>query len=506
MSFLPGYRWQIGTSFRNPWVRLVGFSAASNAAVLFVIKFGLVIWPERLPINSQNVFWLASGVNAAGLILLGPRFWPVLFLNAFPPWLLGIEPLGMCLIGSFTNAMEALIAAGIVLGPGRFKGTFDSVRAVGALVAASFVAPLVNTLVIPAFLCVQGIYPWEDYLPALGNWNLSNGTAMLMLTPLIVAVCRRGWSPGPRVVERAAVALLAGVLSFVAFDAVFRGTGMNFAFIVFPVVIYVAVRFGIGETSAALVIALLAIYAALLLHGRSQPPASMAEFIWFVQAFCWVLAATGLLVAVLVSERREAENRSLQASLGEERARLAALRYQINPHFLFNALNSVRAVIPVSETVPREMITDLAGYLRSALESPKSDQIALKDEVRSARNYLAIEQRRFGDRMRVAVEIAPGLGDVRVPAFLLQPLVENAIRHGLEKSRSPCDLRITGTRSGGRMHLVVANSGQWAENGHPGIGLENVRRRLALIYNGAAGLEIERGNGEVRVIIGLPLN
>ncbi|HRJ72594.1 MAG TPA: histidine kinase [Terrimicrobiaceae bacterium] len=486
--------------------RVAAWSLASNAAVLFALGFGLSIWPDRLPANSQNIFWLASGVNTAGLLIFGLRVWPVLLLNALPPWLLGIEPLGLCAVGASANAGEAVLAAWIILRFGRFTGHFDSVRAVGALAAASFAAPLVNTLVMPAFFCWQGMLPWSDYGRALGNWNLSNGTALLVMVPLIAAVRNRGWNRDPHRGELFSAGVLAAACCFLAFDAVFRGTGMNFAFIIFPVVIYTAVRFSYGETSLVLGIAFAAIYAAAGLHGRFLPPAQMAEVIWFVQAFCWVLAATGLFLAALVSERRDAENRSLQASLGEERARLAALRYQINPHFLFNALNSVRAVIPVSEPVPREMITDLASYLRSALESPKSDRVALMDEVRSARDYLAIEQRRFGDRLRVAVEIAPGLDDFRVPVFLLQPLVENAIRHGLEKSKSPCDLRIAATRSAGMVRLEVSNSGQWTENGRSGVGLENVRRRLALISNGSAALKVDSGNGQVRVVIDLPAN
>lgn len=486
--------------------RVAAWSLASNAAVLFALGFGLSIWPDRLPANSQNIFWLASGVNTAGLLICGLRFWPVLLLNALPPWLLGIEPLGLCAVAASANAGEAVLAAWIILRFGQFSGHFATVRVVGALAAASFAAPLVNTLVMPAFFCWQGLLPWTDYWRALGNWNLANGTALLVLVPLIIAIRNHGWNGYPRRGERFAVGLLAAACCFLAFDAVFRGTGMNFAFMIFPVVIYTAVRFSYGETSAVLGIALAAIYAAVGLHGRLLPAAQIVEVIWFVQAFCWVLAATGLFLAALVSERRDAENRSLQASLGEERARLAALRHQINPHFLFNALNSVRAVIPVSESVPREMITDLASYLRRALETPKTDRVSLKEEVHSAQAYLAIEKRRFGDRLRVTVEIAPGLGDVRVPPFLLQPLVENAIRHGLEKSHAPCDLRITGTRGTRTVRLEVANSGQWAENGRAGIGLDNVRRRLALIYNGGAALEIDRGNGRVRVTIELPVN
>lgn len=486
--------------------RALALLLASNAAVLFVLKFGLLIWPERLPVNSQNIFWLASGVNVAGLLLLGLRYWPVLLLNAFPAWLLLGEPLEMCALGSATNAAEAFFAAWFIQRAGAFSGRFDRIRSVGALLGASLLAPLANTLVIPAYLCAVGLFPWAEYGRALGNWNLANGAGMLFLTPLIVAIAQRDWSPGPRVFERTAAALVVAALSFIGFDAMFRGVGMNLAFLAFPALIYVAVRFGIGETAVALGVTLVSVYVAIFLHGSTQSANVMPSIIWFVQAISWVLAATGLLVAALDSERRLAELHSLEASLIAERARLAALRYQINPHFLFNTLNSIRAALPLSETVAREMITDLSGYLRSTLDSGEADQVALRDEVRSAQEYLRIEQRRFGERLQTRFEIDPAIEEKRVPAFLLQPLLENAIRHGLQTTRQPCQLSVTARREGDRLHLRVANTGKWREPGErAGVGLDNIRRRLALLHGSAAHLRVAETDGFVCVDLELPI-
>lgn len=481
------------------------FSLASNAAVLFVLKFGLLLWPDRLPANSQNIFWLASGVNVAGLLILGLRYWPVLLLNAIPAWLLAGEPLDMCVVGAAANAIEALGAAWLIRQAGRFTERFDTVRAVGGLVAASFAAPLVNTLIFPAWLCAKGVFPWTEYGRALGNWNLSNGAAMLMLAPLLVAWVRRDWSAGPRRLERWAVGAAAGALSFLGFDAMFQGAGMNFGFLAFPVVIYASVRFGIGETAAVLGVVLVSIYASLLLHAAAQPPLPMAATIWFVQALCWVLAATGLLVAVLGAERRRIERASLEASLAAESARLAALRYQVNPHFLFNALNSIRAALPLSEAAPREMLTDLAGFLRSTLDGGENEQASLRDEIRSVQEYLRIEQRRFGERLQVAFVIDPAAVEKFVPAFLLQPLVENAIRHGLEEIPEPCQVEISARLDGPRLHLLVANTGRWRDPGpRQGIGLANIRRRLHLLHGSAASLQVGESDGFVRILIGIP--
>jgi len=487
-------------------VRALLFSLASNAAVLSVIEFGLYLWPEGLAVNTQNIFWLATGVNTAGLLLLGLRYWPVLLLNAFPAWILG-GPLAMSLLGSCTNALEALLAAWMILRLGGFAGRFDSIRSVGVLLIASLIAPLVNTIVIPAYLCAAGMYPWSEYGRALGNWNLSNGAAMLFITPLAVTVFRRDWGREGRMIELVCAGILATALSFIGFDATLHGVGMNLAFLAFPAIIYIAARYGIGETTVALGLTLLTVYASLALHAPIKPSAEIPAMIWFLQAFCWVLAATGLLVAALGTERRVAERASLEATLTAEKARLAALRYQINPHFLFNALNSVRATLPLSEAVAREMITDLAGYLRSTLNTGEEEMIALGEELRSVQEYLRIEERRFGDHLQTKLRIEENAEKVEVPIFLLQPLVENAIRHGLEASRDVCVVEITAGCREERLVIQVSNTGQWKDPGErKGVGLENIQRRLKLLYGEKASFQIEKGENAVGVRIELPVN
>lgn len=482
------------------------FSLASNAAVLFVLKFGLFLWPDRLPANSQNLFWLASGVNVAGLILLGLGYWPVLLLNAFPAAFLVGEPLDLTLLGSATNALEALLAAWLIMRAGRYAGQFDSLRSVGALLVASFVAPLVNTLIIPAYFCARGILPWANYPSALANWNLSNGAAMLVLAPLILALAGRRRNVAPREREFLLLTGVAVGVCVLAFDSVFEGAALNFAFLVFPVVIYAAVRFGSPETSAVLALALASIYGSIAVHAHAQPPAQMAETIWFVQAFTWVLSTTGLLVAALVAERRRAETQSLEATLREERARLAALRYQINPHFLFNALNSIRAALPLKDAVPRDMITELADYLRFNLAHYETDVVSLREELQATSGYLAVERHRFGDELRVTTEIAPEAESVPIPILILQPLVENAIRHGFESSHEPFHLKITASVDDARLVVEVANTGTWKTPGEgTGLGLENVRCRLASHYREDFLMGHSSGDDWVRMRISVPL-
>lgn len=486
-------------------VRVLVFSAASNAAVLFVFGYGRFFWPEGLPGWAHHIFWLANGVNVAGLLILGMRYWPVIVLDAVPAWLWMGQALDGALLGAGANAVEALLAVGMIRWLGGVRGgqgSLDRMRPTVVLLAVSLVTPLVNMLAMPGYFVMRGVLPREEFWKALGNWNLSNAGGMLLVGPLIWTVWRGAWSWRGRGVEFAcglgAVAVLAGV----AFDSAFSGRGVNFTFLVFPAVLYMAVRFGWGEVSAALGVMVVMIYVTLGESAQKLAPGELAVVVWYVQAFSWALGATGFLIAAVSAQRRQAEERvmrarekELEASLHAERARLEALRYQVNPHFLFNALNSVRASLPLSEAVAREMLTDLSGYLRSTLESGEGELNALRDEVRNVQEYLRIEQHRFTTRLRVEFAIEAGAERRQVPVFLLQPLVENAIRHGLERSKEPCEITVTAREErGGELYVEVRNTGRWREPGEkPGIGLASVRRRLALFHGNRASLQVATG-------------
>lgn len=495
-----------GSALRAALPRLLLFSLVSNLAVLLTFRLGLFFWPTGLPGNTQNPFWLASGVNTAGLLLLGIRYWPLLLVNALPAWLLipGVTLPG-CVIGALCNALEALLAASLIVRVGQFDGRFGSLRSVSALVIASLLAPLANTLIMPLYLCFAGVVPWEHYGHALANWNLSNGTALLILTSLLIALVGKDWSGGAHTGERLLVAIVTAGLAFVAFNALFGGAGMNLAFLAFPAVIYTAVRFGGGEAALALGITLLTVYAALWVHAPVVAVERMPQLLWFTQAITWVLATTGLLVAALGAERRRAERHWLEASLSAEKARLAALRYQINPHFLFNTLNSIRASLPLSERRGREMITSLSVYLRSSLDGGEVAAVPLPDELKSVREYLRIEGYRFGSRLEACFEVTPLAEAATVPEFILQPLVENAIRHGLEASAQICRIVIAADVTAGGLELKVSNTGKWRTPGTGGgIGLTNVRRRLELTYGTRASLCIEHPGDRVCVTLVLP--
>lgn len=207
---------------------------------------------------------------------------------------------------------------------------------------------------------------------------------------------------------------------------------------------------------------------------------------------------------------RVQERRALEARALAREAQLESLSYQLNPHFLFNSLNSIRALVQEDSGKAREMVTQLSEFLRHTLESATNGEVPLSDEVEVLSRYLDIEATRFDDRLSVAIDVDPQVAQTPVPALILHPLVENAIKHGMRTSPVPLQVRIEARREDGDLRIEVANSGTLdgpsGAGGAPegtGIGLRNVHERLARLYPGRHSLRVVQDGEWVRAIIRL---
>jgi LytS/YehU family sensor histidine kinase len=195
-------------------------------------------------------------------------------------------------------------------------------------------------------------------------------------------------------------------------------------------------------------------------------------------------AAVGLLVVYM---QRERDNAVLQANLQAElaSARLQTLRLQLNPHFLFNALNSIASLVPSDTAKADAAIAALSSFLRASLSVTRGEETTLEDELRLVDAYLEIEVVRF-EWLTVDLDVPDALRSACVPAFVLQLLVENAIRHGLAPRHTPGRVLIAARRDGDRLELGVSDDGVGfgARSGDAslGIGLQNVRARLAQLH------------------------
>lgn len=200
--------------------------------------------------------------------------------------------------------------------------------------------------------------------------------------------------------------------------------------------------------------------------------------------------------------------RSLRAEALAQEARLEALRWQLNPHFLFNALNAISTlVLDGRSTEAAGMIARLADLLRITLHRPSGDELSLMDELELVRRYLDIERMRLGERLRVEIDAESDTMSARVPSLLLQPIVENAVRHAVAARASGGRIRIAAQRADGVLRLSVEDDGAGNPDDvtHQGIGLANTRARLEQRYRSAQALRIERGSlGGLRVLMELP--
>jgi signal transduction histidine kinase len=225
----------------------------------------------------------------------------------------------------------------------------------------------------------------------------------------------------------------------------------------------------------------------------------------------FTLLFTGLVMArhfYRTSVARAAQVERIRAELA--RAELRALRAQVHPHFLFNTLNSIAALIGENPPAAEDLVTRLGDVFRYSLTSARYEHVRFADELEFVRNCLAIEHARFGERLRVEETIEPGLEDVPVPPLLLQPLVENAVRHAVSPRTEGGRVRVEARRDGDRLRITVADDGPGfvpgaATAGH-GVGLESVRERLRFA-GGVHALEIDSRPGEgARLTIVLPLS
>jgi hypothetical protein len=199
--------------------------------------------------------------------------------------------------------------------------------------------------------------------------------------------------------------------------------------------------------------------------------------------------------------------RTLEAQSLAHQAQLEMLRYQLNPHFLFNALNSIRASIDEDSQRAKRMVTEFSEFLRYSLLNGNSASIPLREEIEAMRNYLAIEKIRFEDKLEVIFDIEPSAEEFRLPGFLIHPLVENAIKHGMTDLSAPLKIRLTARANHGSLIVEVANTGRMSNDSteknanNTGIGLTNVRKRLAQLFPERSRFNVFEADGWIHAVI-----
>ncbi|MFL6620387.1 MAG: sensor histidine kinase [Povalibacter sp.] len=328
--------------------------------------------------------------------------------------------------------------------------------------------------------------PW---VPIVAGWMLSMYICAVF-TPLLLWLGRR-WP-----LERGH--RLRRVLLHFVFAAIFSVLS---AAIEAPVLL--ALRFFPGPTQSATLISAMSLLLAYGFHGG-------------IIRYWAVIGLQSLFRSHQAA--REREHEALQLSVRSSKlaqrlsaAQLGALKMQLQPHFLFNTLGAIMVLTQQNEgRQASAMLERLSDLLRLTLEDVNAQEVALERELQFLRLYLSIEQIRFEDRLRVLITADPSISDALVPHMLLQPIVENAIRHGLDRSEDPVLIDIHAARNGDKLSIAVSDDGPGSPSPTfegTGIGLANIRGRLKHLYGSGAALHAEnRSPRGARVAVTLPFH
>jgi len=219
-----------------------------------------------------------------------------------------------------------------------------------------------------------------------------------------------------------------------------------------------------------------------------------------------LLTVVGQYLIAAFERSRQAERDALELRVSAREAELRFLRGQLDPHFLFNSLNSIAALIGTDPPAARRMCVLMSDFFRKSLRLGTRQSIPLADELAMAETFLAIEQVRFGERLRRRFEVAADVGAVSVPALVLQPLVENAVHHGIAHLLAGGEVTVSALRRGPLLELAVENpcDPERPPSRGAGVGLKNVRTRIETLFGERARVDVEQGTECFRVSILLP--
>jgi hypothetical protein len=243
------------------------------------------------------------------------------------------------------------------------------------------------------------------------------------------------------------------------------------------------------------------------LHGIESRFAERAAIVYGAGCVFYLLAVSFHYVALAQEATHEHEARAMQTSIQARDAELKALKAQINPHFLFNSLNSISALTSVDPARARDMCVLLGDFLRLTLGLGEKAVVHFSEELELLQKYLAIEKIRFGDRLNMQENIQEESRTCMLPPLLLQPLVENAVKHGIASLPEGGNLRLIAERQNGRLAILVENS--WDPDAPPrrsgGLGLKNVQQRLEARYGKEASLRVNTEGELFQVSLSLPV-
>lgn len=334
-------------------------------------------------------------------------------------------------------------------------------------------------------------------------WKLQT-SGWLSLLAIYILLYYRNYLTDVRTITGLALTYITGFLITIALRKVYKTIGYNNRSISFisgtillGTIITANIWFWFDLSTSILVLGELKILNDLTLNGYLSR-------IW-TKSFVIILWSALYFGIKLWNDWLDEKTRAEKSDALAHKAQLQMLRYQLNPHFLFNSLNSIRALIEEDKIKAKSMITELSEFLRYSLINKNLSDVPLRNELEAMKHYFSIEKTRFEEKLEVTFEIDLDTENIVVPSFLIHPLIENAIKYGMQTTTLPLKILIKAGIEKNSLCLEVCNSGKWLEsqnkNNSTGTGLNNVRQRLMNAYPDNHRFEIIKESNSVCVKI-----
>lgn len=263
----------------------------------------------------------------------------------------------------------------------------------------------------------------------------------------------------------------------------FFGVGFSLVHLVLFVLIFHAIRIWMGD------------------HGK------LSDMLPFAFALDFHVGVAVYWLLVLLRQSRDSEQRIARLHAELSQAQLQALKMQLHPHFLFNTLNSISSYLRKDVEIADEMIGRLGDFLRITLQNSGAQEIQLQQEINFLKQYLEIEQLRFQDRLHADFDIDPGTLNALVPNLILQPIVENAVRHGVSAKAGPGMIQVIAKRNNSKLQIMISDNGPGLpEQINHGIGISSTRNRLEQMYGTQGIFHISNQDGRTIAILEMPFH
>jgi integral membrane sensor domain MASE1 len=435
--------------------------------------------------------WTACAIALAGMWIWGRGMWPALFVPlAASAWFSG-APWQFVLLAPAAIAI-CLVLAYRWLAAKNFKASFANLQDTAAFLTRGSLFPMLLAGAGTAMaMSLAGMVPWKSAPMAGLVYGVAYAAGCAVLTPAILLAAKRR----PLCIRwEAALPLVCLALSvWLGFSGALPKSGLLMAYVPFPFLIWSAWKGGLpAAVAGALITVLVAITCSVSGNGPFAGASGLAAFMQ-IEIYVAVMATTALLAGSAAETTQRENELKLEAAM--RLAESERLKSQLQPHFLFNCLAAIHSLTETNPSTARTGIITLADLLRTSLENTQSDRVTLEEEMRFVTNYVQLQKLRFEDALDISVQWDRELRHWKIPPMLLQPLVENALKHGETKDgRLRVEVSVFSSddelclRTGNEANEAGEDPVAWKE----GTGLRNLRERLALTYGVKAKLQTGR--------------